>query len=168
MNPAIFDKLIDDALFNRIVENLQPGIELQGLHGLQHWRRVARNANWIVEASCNDLDEDVVYHFAYLHDSCREHDGRDRQHGARAAERVMDWWAKDYINLSQDQALLLATACEVHSSIDKAINPTLAACLDADRLDLGRCGIQLDPGRLSLPLSARYIKAALQEATIRP
>ena len=46
---------------------------------------------------------------------------------------------------------LLVTACEIHNGAPPQTDPTLAVCLDADRLDLGRVGITPDPKYLSTP-----------------
>jgi uncharacterized protein len=43
----------------------------------------------------------------------------------------------------------LVTACRIHNGAPPQTDPTLAVCLDADRLDLGRVGITPDPTRLS-------------------
>jgi uncharacterized protein len=40
-------------------------------------------------------------------------------------------------------------SCRIHNGADRQDEPTLAVCLDADRLDLGRVGIVPDPARLS-------------------
>jgi len=44
---------------------------------------------------------------------------------------------------------LLVTACQIHNGGPPQSEPTLAVCLDADRLDLGRVGITPDPTLLS-------------------
>ena len=44
---------------------------------------------------------------------------------------------------------LLVTACQIHNGGPPQTDPTLAVCLDADRLDLGRVGIIPDPRFLS-------------------
>jgi uncharacterized protein len=44
---------------------------------------------------------------------------------------------------------LLVTAYRIHNGGMPQSDPTLAVCLDADRLDLGRVGITPDPLRLS-------------------
>jgi uncharacterized protein len=44
---------------------------------------------------------------------------------------------------------ILVTACRIHNGGRPQSEPTLAVCLDADRLDLGRIGITPDPLLLS-------------------
>ncbi len=51
--------------------------------------------------------------------------------------------------LNLNSMLLLVTACEIHNGAGPQTDQTLAVCLDADRLDLGRVGITPDPTQLS-------------------
>jgi uncharacterized protein len=56
--------------------------------------------------------------------------------------------------LNLNRMLLLVTACEIHNGAgpqtdQTQTDQTLAVCLDADRLDLGRVGITPDPTQLS-------------------
>jgi uncharacterized protein len=44
---------------------------------------------------------------------------------------------------------ILVTACTIHNGAPPQSEPTLAVCLDADRLDLGRVGITPDSDLLS-------------------
>ena len=60
-------------------------------HGLSHWQRVERNG-LLLSMQDGELRSDVcikvVRYFAYLHDSCRENDGEDVEHGVRAANMI--------------------------------------------------------------------------------
>lgn len=78
--------------------------------------------------------------FAYLHNSCRQSDGWDPQHGERAAAFARAL-AEDWLTLEEDQLELLAFACEFHEKGRVSDDPTVGACWDSDRLDLGRVGI---------------------------
>ena len=74
------------------------------LHGVAHWERVERNGLLLATPEC---DVTVIRLFAYLHDSCRENDGYDLEHGPRAAlmmESLRDSLLKD---LSDEQFSLL-------------------------------------------------------------
>ncbi len=116
------------------------------LHGVAHWERVERNGLLLATPEC---DVTVIRLFAYLHDSCRENDGYDLEHGPRAAlmmENLRDNLLKD---LSDEQFSLLQQACRQHTSTRSTSNPTIDACFDADRLDLGRVGIQPDPEKMA-------------------
>ncbi len=119
---------------------------LGALHGIAHWERVERNGLLLATPEC---DVTVIRLFAYLHDSCRENDGYDLEHGPRAAlmmESLRDNLLKD---LSDEQFSLLQQACRQHTSTRSTGNPTIDACFDADRLDLGRVGIQPDPEKMA-------------------
>ena len=119
---------------------------LGALHGVAHWERVERNGLLLATPEC---DVTVIRLFAYLHDSCRENDGYDLEHGPRAAlmmESLRDSLLKD---LSDEQFSLLQQACRQHTSTRSTGNPTIDACFDTDRLDLGRVGIQPDPEKMA-------------------
>lgn len=117
-----------------------------GFHGLDHWDRVYNNGQRLLTPDVRPI---VVGLFAYLHDSCRIDDGEDLEHGPRAA---------DYIEVIRDSLLkevcdedieLLKKACRLHTVAEKTGDPTIDACFDADRLDLGRVGIDPDPERMA-------------------
>ena len=52
------------------------------------------------------------------------------------------------VHLDDARFELLFEACRLHTDGHTAGDPTLLACWDADRLDLGRVGITPDPRRL--------------------
>jgi HD superfamily phosphodiesterase len=49
-------------------------LDWHGIHGANHWARV--KVNGLLLAAETGADARVVELFAFLHDSCREHDGR--------------------------------------------------------------------------------------------
>ena len=115
-------------------------------HGIDHWDHVYRNGQQLLTPEVNPL---VVGLFAYLHDSCRKDDGEDLQHGPRAAElvgRLRHTLLKD---VCDEDIRLLKRACRLHTVRHRTGNPTVDACFDADRLDLGRVGIVPDPDKLA-------------------
>lgn len=129
-----------------------------GVHGLDHWDRVYANGQLLITPRVNRL---VVGLFAYLHDFCREDDGDDLQHGLRAAEfidTVRDTLLRD---VSDDDIHLLKEACRLHTVVDRTGNPTIDACFDADRLDLGRVGIIPDPARMATKKGKEIANSAL-------
>ena len=69
----------------RIVQE-QFRLEWRGIHGVPHWARV--RCNGLTIARANGARPDIVELFAFLHDSRRFHDGRDREHGARGRVNV--------------------------------------------------------------------------------
>jgi uncharacterized protein len=85
----------------------------------------------------------VVRHFAYLHDSQRVNEGDDVHHGTRAKDFVVELVKVGAISLNKEQIEVLKEACEVHNTTRiNHTDPTIATCLDDDRLDLWRMGIQ--------------------------
>ena len=79
-------------------------MSLDGIHGLCHWDRVHENGVFLARYSGGDLL--VVELFAYLHDSCRQSDSWDPEHGLRAAELTRSL-AEEWLNLEGDQLELL-------------------------------------------------------------
>ena len=76
-------------------------------HGLPHWERVERNGLMIATPEC---DETVIRLFAYLHDSCRENDSYDEQHGPRAAKMIESLRGTLLKGLTDEQFRLLQEA----------------------------------------------------------
>ncbi len=125
-------------------------------HGPSHWRTVRRNGLYL--ARLHAADEEIIRLFALFHDSCRENEFRDPQHGPRGAQLALEFRQAGLFHLDDARMALLVTACEIHNGGPPQSDPTLAVCLDADRLDLGRVGITPDPALLST-LTARSIAA---------
>jgi uncharacterized protein len=107
---------------------------LGALHGISHWERVERNGLLLATPEC---DVTVIRLFAYLHDSCREDDGYDEEHGPRAAKMIEGLRKTLLKDLSDEQFKMLQEACRLHTSTHRTGNPTIDACFDADRLNLG-------------------------------
>ncbi|MFC2037212.1 HD domain-containing protein [Chloroflexota bacterium] len=132
------------AVSNMLLEliRVEFALRLDGIHGIAHWARVCENGLRLAERTGGDPE--VVELFAYLHDSQRLNDGWDLEHGHRAAEfvrRLQGW----HLDLSAENLELLATACAHHSDGLIEADVTIQTCWDADRLDLGRIGIEPDP-----------------------
>ena len=116
------------------------------VHGIDHWDRVADNADLLVNA---DVDLLVVKAFAYVHDVERFDDFEDAQHGPRAAILV-DRIRSTVLSFLNDQQIeQLKQACRLHTSTWKTEDATVNACFDADRLDLGRVGICPNPEKMA-------------------
>ena len=120
------------------------------LHGPEHWRRVERNG-LILAGSSDEADPKVIRLFALFHDSRRESDGWDPDHGARGAELAMELRGVEY-ELDDERFALLHYACVWHTEGKSHDDATIAACWDADRLDLPRVGVVPDPQRMCTPL----------------
>lgn len=138
----------------------------KGIHGPSHWERVYANGLYLVQHAAADLQ--VVQAFAFLHDCCRESDGEDPAHGSRAAAFAQS--IADTLDLGDQAIELLLYACKHHDQGGLSDHPTVGACWDADRLDLGRVGIQPRPEYLSLACSRRaaVIRWAYHRSRGRP
>ena len=120
-------------------------LDWHGIHGVSHWSRVRLNGLILAERTgANPL---VVEYFAFLHDLGRENDDYDPDHGLRGAEIAEDVNGT-LIKLSRNELALLKKACEGHSDGHTQADVTIMTCWDADRLDLGRVGIDPDPDKL--------------------
>jgi len=127
-------------------------LEQNGIHGVSHWARVLQNGLLICEETAADLD--VVSLFAILHDSRRQNDGYDPDHGPRAAEFAQTLGAET-LGLDDRQLRLLIRACEGHTHERFHEDITIQTCWDSDRLDLGRIGVIPDPERLGTDIAQR-------------
>ena len=121
-------------------------LDWAGIHGAPHWARVRLNGLSIAERCAARVD--VIELFAFLHDSCRHHDGRDARHGARAVDFAYQLRGQAF-QIDDAGFELLAEACSTHSFGATTGEVTVRACWDADRLDLWRVGITPDPRRLA-------------------
>lgn len=114
----------------------------RGTHGVVHWARVFENG--LKVAVANGADLEVVALFALFHDSRRVNEHWDDGHGLRGGEFARSLRGK-LIHLVDDRFDLLYEACRLHTDGTTQGDPTLQACWDADRLDLGRVGIAPNP-----------------------
>jgi uncharacterized protein len=125
---------------------VQSSLPLESIHGPAHWLRVEQNG--LVLSLSTGADIEVVRLFAALHDSRRESDGEDPDHGSRAADLAVAWRGALF-ELSDSQFEKLCVACRFHTSMRHHEDRTIATCWDADRLDLVRVGRVPDPGLMS-------------------
>lgn len=131
-----------------------------GLHGVTHWRAVGATGRWLTERT-RGAELMVVLCFALLHDCARRDDGYDPDHGLRAA-RLVRRLPSDLLRLDARACELLEDACARHSEQVTSSHPTIACCFDADRLQLVRLGIAIDPRWLST--TAARLPDALEAA----
>ena len=116
-------------------------LDLSGIHGPAHWLRVAQNGRALA-ALTPDADAEVVELFGLLHDSRRQNEHRDREHGQRAAGFAEDLAADGLLRLETPRLRLLMRACARHEMGEGSDDPTIGCCWDSDRLDLARLGIR--------------------------
>jgi uncharacterized protein len=128
-------------------------LPLDGDHGVAHWARVLENGLRVAEH--NGADVEVVRLFALFHDCRREDEGSDPEHGPRAAALAKTRRGELLPHLTDAQFRQLHRACAGHTHELTHPDPTVQACYDADRLDLGRVGITPHPARLCTAFARR-------------
>lgn len=146
-------------------------LEWRGIHGAPHWARVARIGERVALEAGARLD--VVRLFAVFHDSCRQDDGYDPTHGASAAKLAKRLHG-ELFDLDTEGLELLVEACTGHSEGRLSKDITIQACWDADRLDLGRVGIEplpellgSDAARALLPWANERADRAFEPAFVK-
>jgi uncharacterized protein len=121
------------------------------IHGPSHWRAVGAVAAELAGVAHGHggpgagPDPELLLLFALLHDAMREDDGRDLDHGPRAALLLERLRADGTIGLDDARAATLAEALHDHTYGTLSAEPTIGTCWDADRLLIGRVGIVPDP-----------------------
>jgi uncharacterized protein len=136
-------RIVSDDLLEFLKRNYR--LDWNGIHGVKHWSQV--RANGLALAKETMANTMVVELFAFLHDSCRENDGRDPLHGSRAADLACRLQG-NLIRLASSDLDLLVIACRGHTHESWHQDPTVGTCWDADRLDLVRLDIAPEPERL--------------------
>ncbi|QDU27653.1 hypothetical protein ETAA8_27420 [Anatilimnocola aggregata] len=127
-------------------------LPLDGFHGVSHWARVLENGLRLAEET--GANARVVSLFAVLHDSQRENEGHDPQHGPRAAEFAAQLHGQLF-ELPAAEFALLYRACYDHTHALTHPEITVQTCFDADRLDLGRVNITPHVSRLCTDVAKR-------------
>ena len=128
-----------------ITKQLKLGVD--SIHGIDHWRRVEKMG--LVLAEKTGADKHVISLFSYLHDSKRENEFIDPEHGARAADFARELYGVGEIVVSKKQLVQLIYACRYHTDPSaKSDDITVMTCWDADRLDLWRVGAIPNPALL--------------------
>lgn len=118
------------------------------VHGAAHWMRVRKNGLFLAELT--GANTTVVELFAVFHDSCRVSDLNDPEHGSRGADLAEKYYYHHkLLDCTQSELETVVEACSGHTDTHTHDNITVATCWDADRLDLPRCGITVDPLRLA-------------------
>lgn len=140
----IIDQILKDATVHQ-----------SGCHGMTHWNKVAEYAR--IVAAHESIDEWFLLLFAYFHDCQRLNDGRDLEHGPRAAEYLMTW-TPESLSLSEEEQHRLAFACRYHTREIPTEDKTIHACWDCDRLDIGRVGITVNPDFLFTKTAKRIVE----------
>ena len=135
-------KLLDAAdadLVGTVVEQYAQRLDVLGDHGPLHWERALING--LLLSQTNPIvDKELVFYFSLFHDSKRENENEDPLHGPRGAE-----YGEELIRMlpksTQRKIHIFEQACGNHTAMLYSSEPTVAACFDADRLDLNRVRI---------------------------
>ncbi|WP_182871317.1 hypothetical protein [Stieleria mannarensis] len=127
-------------------------LPVNGDHGVAHWARVLENGLKLAEATGANVE--VVSLFAVLHDSRRNNEVTDPEHGPRAAEFAAELRGSVF-DLEDHEFRLLYRACKGHTHERNHPDVTIQTCWDSDRLDLGRVGIMPHPSRLCTEVAKR-------------
>ncbi|HZN57479.1 MAG TPA: hypothetical protein VFD71_05330 [Planctomycetota bacterium] len=117
-------------------------LPVRGAHGVVHWARVLENGARI--AAETGADAEIVALFALFHDARRVNEAVDEGHGERGGDLARSLRGS-LVRLDDARFELLYEACRLHTDGLTTGDPTLLACWDADRLDLGRVGIRPKP-----------------------
>jgi uncharacterized protein len=145
-------ELLDyERLIAEVMErNTHPG---SSLHGEPHWQRVAWTGLHLAP-EVPGCDPRIVFLFALFHDSQRQNDDWDPEHGARAA-LLASFMHGEHFRLEPERLDLLRYACHHHAHGRISDDPTVGVCWDADRLNLWRVGMRPDPKYLSTEAARR-------------
>lgn len=135
-------------------------MNVNSIHGLGHWDRVAKYAE---DLSTADVDLLVVKAFAYVHDVERKNENCDPQHGPRATVLVDEIRSTVLGFLNDKEIQQLKEACRLHTTTLRTEDATVNACFDADRLDLGRVGISPKPDKMAT-VQGRILAEKMMEA----
>ena len=129
------------------------------VHGIEHWHQVEYNGMLLAKKTGADFD--VVRLFAIFHDSRRLDDAYDCDHGARGAEFAKLCREEKRFEIDDERFDLLYQACKFHTVTPRTGNITIDTCFDADRLDLGRVGIPLNPSKMATEWGAKIAQKSL-------
>ena len=137
-------------LVHRILEDYE--LPPHGTHGVGHWARVLENGFRLEKETGANVE--VVQLFAVFHDSRRVNENMDDGHGERGGDLALELRGEWFV-LSDHDFDLLYYACAGHTGGTTEADITVQTCWDADRLDLGRVGIVLEPPKLCTEVAKR-------------
>ena len=133
-------------------------------HGIDHFDRVFEHG--LKLAACEGGNKNVIKCFAYLHDACRMNEVYDPDHGLRAADYAETLRHSVLSYLTDKEFDQLITACKFHTNTLKTDDITVNCCFDADRLDLIRLNIKLDPNKFATA-TGREVAEKLNQVHIK-
>lgn len=124
------------------------------IHGHAHWAGVAAAGLTLLDQT-PEADPLTVLLFSLFHDSMRQNDGHDPEHGKRGAALAREMRDAGEFELDDARLDTLVRACELHDKGQTSTDPTVGVCWDADRLNLWRVMRRPDPALLSTPAGRR-------------
>ncbi|EFK96850.1 conserved hypothetical protein [sediment metagenome] len=131
-------------------------LDINSIHGPRHWKQVEKNGLMLAQET--GADETIIKLFSLFHDSRRENEHIDDGHGIRGAELAKSTKGIHF-DLPDESFEMLIEACRNHTDGQPTSNITIATCWDADRLDLPRVGIKIDPDRMGTAPGKRLARA---------
>ena len=156
----MYSKYLSDVTVANIIQG-----GLKGVHGLEHWSRVADMG--VQLADSEGVSSVVPLLFGLYHDCMRVSDFNDKDHGGRAAKKVLEDYTSGELSVTNEEFLALVYACMYHTNglleVDnedlRQYEVEIKCCWDADRLDLGRVGIEVDPKKLCTESAKAVLKS---------
>lgn len=133
------------SLVNKIANDFKLNL-YESDHGINHWHRVYLNALEI--AQYYEIQSPIFELFAIFHDSQRENEYIDSEHGKRGSQLANKYYSDFASYCSKIEFTKLQFACQYHTALDiehhYSDDILVNICWDADRLDIGRVGIKPD------------------------
>lgn len=156
--------MVDADRFLKLVDTVEKRAPLVGSadHGAHHWRLVAVTGAELL-STVPEADPVVALLFALFHDSQRETDYVDPEHGPRGARLARELVPGALPEVGSDRLEVLCEACDLHTTAPATDHPTLGTCWDSDRLNLWRVGIEPSPLYLSTDEAKRPERIAWAE-----
>lgn len=153
--------------FDALVEAVAAQAPLRNgwLHGEGHWQTVATIGD-VLSRETPGADRVVALLFGLLHDCRRVDDGRDPDHGRRAAAYARGLHGTLF-HLEPPRLERLVAALAGHVDGQVSDDPTIGVCWDADRLHLWRLDIEPNPTLLSTAAGRQRIAWAKDLADLR-
>jgi uncharacterized protein len=130
-----FFEIIPEEVLKKIIDEFY--IKDSFIHGTPHWSRVFYYGHLLSEL--NDYDKENIAFFSIFHDSKRLNDHEDPEHGLRGAEFFKTF--DKIIKIKPEQKEIIYEACKVHNYLKQSDSLEVGLCLDSDRLDLWRVGV---------------------------
>ena len=139
----------DHRIIVDLAEQLQDcGIEALTVHGRTRAQMYTGEADWTL---IGDIKKNPRIHIPIIGNG-----------DVTTPQRAKECFEKGLLDITQEQFDQLYHACFYHTKEHQTDNPTINTCYDADRLDLGRVGMRLDPKKMATNPGARIAHKSLR------